>query len=105
MNNPHTEKVLRGAALLDREHPGWRDKIDLALLDLSDRCSCILGQIFAFYEEGISALWGIDTCQFRSDEWIASPAYQTVVAHGFSIDLPYQYHKWRALQEAWTAEL
>ena len=31
--------------MLDREHPGWANKINTRALDLGDGCFCILGQL------------------------------------------------------------
>lgn len=51
-----TSKVNAGIALLDREQPGWRTKIDLDKLDLASCSVCVLGQIFGDYDEGIEQL-------------------------------------------------
>jgi hypothetical protein len=40
-----TERVERGAALLDTKRPGWWQEIDLATLDIASRCGCIIGQL------------------------------------------------------------
>ncbi len=94
--NPYTEAVSRGAALLDKERPGWRDEIDISMLDLSDACYCILGQVFEHYDNGLSALLAFDE---------ESEDLSTVIAHGFTIALPFSARQWQALQEAWIAEL
>jgi hypothetical protein len=39
------ERVARGAALLDKQDPGWWQRIDLSTLDLKDVCNCVLGQL------------------------------------------------------------
>lgn len=44
--------VSRGAALLDRTHPGWAGQVDLAFLDLADCVACVLGQLFGAYADG-----------------------------------------------------
>ena len=43
--NGVTERVERGAALLDEKRPDWWQEIDLGELDLRSRCDCVLGQI------------------------------------------------------------
>lgn len=40
-------RVTNGAEYLDSVWPDWWRQIDLGLLDLSDGCRCILGQIVA----------------------------------------------------------
>ena len=40
-----TERVERGAELLDEKRPGWLDVIDLDSLDIASRCGCIIGQL------------------------------------------------------------
>jgi hypothetical protein len=42
-----TERVQRGAALLDEKRPGWWQQIDLDDLNLRDGCTCIGGQLCA----------------------------------------------------------
>lgn len=37
--------VAAGAAWLDENEPGWEGRIDLAKLDLSNGCQCVLGQV------------------------------------------------------------
>jgi hypothetical protein len=38
-------RVARGAALLDRQIPGWERRIDLETLHLQSPCLCVLGQL------------------------------------------------------------
>jgi hypothetical protein len=40
-----TERVERGAALLDEKRPGWWRDIDLDMLDVRSRCGCVIGQL------------------------------------------------------------
>lgn len=40
-----TERVERGAALLDGKRPDWWREIDLDRLDIGSRCGCIIGQL------------------------------------------------------------
>lgn len=46
------QAVLKGAELLDRENPGWADKIDLEYLKLDSCLQCVLGQLYGDYREG-----------------------------------------------------
>ena len=41
-----TERVQRGALLLDEKIPGWYAKINLDRLDLENTENCVLGQVF-----------------------------------------------------------
>ena len=58
------KNVERGAELLDRELPGWDERIDLDRLDLGSTCNCIVGQLnpaqahlkHRRYDKGIAAL-------------------------------------------------
>jgi hypothetical protein len=114
----YTERVKRGAALLDKVRPGWRNTIDLSTLDLSSGCLCILGQVFKHYDCGLYAVWNIDMDKYDSlEEWTASDGFKTAIAHGFTIDYTRGFalapsykdydegDEWDALQEAWVAEL
>lgn len=61
-------KVARGIALLDDRMPGWRQRIDLDLLDMSSCDFCILGQLFGDYDDGFVAL-GLDRgCPYGFDD-------------------------------------
>jgi hypothetical protein len=40
------DRVKRGAALLDRERPGWEGKMDISKFDIWEPNRCILGQVF-----------------------------------------------------------
>jgi hypothetical protein len=40
-------QVARGCELLDLIEPGWEKRVDPSILDLDDRTSCVLGQVYA----------------------------------------------------------
>lgn len=44
-------RVDKGAALLDRERPGWDQRIDLDRLNVRSECNCVFGQEFAQHPE------------------------------------------------------
>ncbi len=48
--------VAIGAALLDAKKPGWRDLVNLDLLDIGSCTQCILGQIFGSFAAGVMEL-------------------------------------------------
>lgn len=50
------DRVAKGATMLDRWSPGWRDKIDREILDINHPFKCILGQTYGVYSEGCLAL-------------------------------------------------
>ena len=54
------ERVTRGAVILDAKKPGWEREIDLASLELSDSCHCILGQLYGHYCDGVDILETVD---------------------------------------------
>ncbi len=47
------DAVARGMALLDEKVPGWRERIELRDLDMTDCQLCVLGQIFGDYMDGL----------------------------------------------------
>jgi hypothetical protein len=51
-----TQRVRRGATLLDRERPGWADEINTRTLDVRFTEVCPLGQLYGDYEDGLDAL-------------------------------------------------
>jgi len=65
------EQIALGAALLDVEKPGWRDKIDVETLDMSNTWCCVLGQTFADETPQFSApYWvAVDRLGIETDSW------------------------------------
>lgn len=53
----YTERVARGAALLDEQEPGWAARIDVSRLDLESDCQCVLGQLHGSYRAGASLVF------------------------------------------------
>jgi len=56
--------VEKGMALLDEKQPGWMHFINLASLDLGNSVSCVLGQIYGTYGEGLDHVFGSDSDVF-----------------------------------------
>jgi hypothetical protein len=84
-----------GAALLDKKIPNWVELIDLSSLEMSEPCSCIIGQIGEGkynLDKGIGfnalayQLTGVD-------------GFDQLVDHGFEADDWVDYDD---LEEAWT---
>lgn len=48
--------VGAGAALLDLEHKGWKDKIDCNTLRMDHESNCIIGQLYGDYFDGLHKL-------------------------------------------------
>ncbi len=53
------KRVQRGAELLDKECPDWRERIDLETLNISSVTKDILGQLFGCYNEVTEKNWKI----------------------------------------------
>jgi hypothetical protein len=67
-----TERVQRGAALLDEKVPGWDDEIDLTRLNINDGSRCIGGQLGrrrgkAHFYAGMMEALGLVTPSSRAD--------------------------------------
>jgi hypothetical protein len=76
--------VARGVELLDEAGPaGWREVIDLGLLNLSSGRLCVLGQLYGSYQDGLQELdverahdlgfvcghWSICYCDHLTELW------------------------------------
>lgn len=63
----YAENVKRGIEWLDANVKGWRAKIDIGWLNLSDDYDCVLGQIFGNYDDAIDCfgLDDLDDVDFR----------------------------------------
>jgi hypothetical protein len=42
----HDERAARGAAVMDRHDPRWRDRVDAATFDVQYTHLCVIGQYF-----------------------------------------------------------
>jgi hypothetical protein len=47
--NDLDSRVSRGVPFLDERYPGWRGRINREILDMSDVCNCIGGQLYRSY--------------------------------------------------------
>lgn len=73
------QRVAKGAALMDKEMPGWDRRIDLDVLDLQNSCDCILGQEFRPFDD--PNIFGYD---IGRDELFGDDDEATA-AHGFTL--------------------
>ncbi len=58
-------RIARGAAYLDERAPGWRQRINLGRLNLSECTRCVLGQLAGGHE----AIWEYILRSFGIDEF------------------------------------
>jgi len=54
-----TARAKAGATLLDLIRPGWANEIDVGQLKLESGRSCVLGQLFGWYSDGVEKLFAI----------------------------------------------
>lgn len=104
------ERVAAGATWLDEHVPGWEHRIDLAKLNLSDTCLCVLGQVF---EERAAAAWDAGDIRYAPSSrghggyWFAADLewdgrYEEPLDYGFSLTSP-SAAAWHDLQGEWVA--
>jgi hypothetical protein len=93
-----TERVERGAALLDEKRPGWWREIDLGRLNLRSGCDCVIGQIGGTltYSDTVCSL-GAD----RTAEEVRFGFEAAEVIKGDDWDWNVQDAEYDALTEAW----
>ncbi len=48
----YTVQVANGMKLLDRVLPGWTNKVDLDVLDVSRGDTCVIGQLYGKFSKG-----------------------------------------------------
>lgn len=90
-----TDRVRRGALLLDAEAPGWAGRINEEELDLGSCDDCILGQVYGEFDTGMTAILGTDpkSCE----RWNLAEDY------GFTIGC--LRGTWDDLAAAWLIEI
>jgi hypothetical protein len=64
------DRIATGVLFLDSTQPGWRDKIDILKLDLSEPRSCVLGQLFD--GQGISYGGSYTAGTWELRDWVES---------------------------------
>lgn len=52
------QRVARGVKLLDKQVPGWDQRIRLHHLDMASGYKCVLGQLYGDYPRALDALFG-----------------------------------------------
>ena len=83
------QRVAAGAALLDRERPGWWEEVDTERLDMASECDCVLGQVWGEYIDGVNAL------HVRGDGgWVV-----------WSTDHGFERADWTDLDRLWLAAI
>lgn len=92
MNEEMRACVERGMALLDKKLPGWHGTICKEDLDMSESTSCILGQLYETFEQGVMEVFGF--------HWLDDLGFDTIVAHGFVTGIDYV-----ELEDIWKALL
>ncbi|MEO6536513.1 MAG: hypothetical protein ABIO00_02385, partial [Candidatus Paceibacterota bacterium] len=73
------KRVAAGAALLDREMPGWPNIVSCSTLDIENFDTCILGQLYGNYVRGCSQL-NLEIVESRAE-------------HGFTFDQQRAYNR------------
>lgn len=58
MTHKYPKSIAAAARLLDQVKPSWANKIDLNKLSMECDDTCILGQLYSTYVDGISELFG-----------------------------------------------
>lgn len=97
---PIAKRVERGAALLDRERPGWEEDVDLGRLQMTSTCDCILGQIFGTYTSGFKEL-----VRNLPSQFLFSSRDHGFTADGAPTAPPALLGEWIDLGNAWAAEI
>ncbi|MFF3443608.1 hypothetical protein [Streptosporangium sp. NPDC002721] len=99
-----SDRVARGAALLDLRAPGWAARVDPDTLDLEDCWHCVIGQLYrpeqtVFkepFEIGAIDLFGLDAYGFDDNAPI-------LVEHGFSAPRRDSMAEFAALTSEWRS--
>ena len=76
----YTEEIERGAALLDKNCPGWEQRVDLEKLSIRSAYDDILGQCYGHYVRGLHTLgFALADAPSRPRSGLNHPA-----SHGFT---------------------
>lgn len=89
--------ALRGMALLDAKRPGWDEQIEPEKLDMSESTSCVLGQLYETFEQGVMEVFGF--------HWLDDLGFDTIVAHGFVTNIDVTSIDSVELEQVWKTLL
>lgn len=98
------ERIDAGVAWLDDNVPDWLDRIDLARLDLSSECACVLGQTFAHVAEPCGRT-GFDAVTSKRFTAVPTLAATVAGAYGFDGIAVDGRVDWGALTDAWRERI
>lgn len=65
MTDDKAERIQKGIAFLDKNNPGWENKIDTGLLQLSDCTRCVLGQTLGDFWQALDVICEVPTRNSR----------------------------------------
>lgn len=77
MASKYDPAIDKGIALLDAKVPEWCTKMQLDHLKMGDGASCVLGQVFGDYDDGLIGLGLLDP---------AASGYPDDTVYGFDLD-------------------
>jgi hypothetical protein len=86
----YAARVAAGAAFLDKQMPGWAERIDLGQLDLFDECGCVLGQLGGNYHR-MRDYFGLDM--------------KAAALLGFTLSVTAPHENWAILDDLWADEV
>jgi hypothetical protein len=90
-------RVKKGLAWLEETHgPGWEDKIDMEIFDISKSTQCVLGQVFREESQAAVGRGSMNGFYYGADLMQRDPAQL-----GFDIQDSEDDDDWDALQDAW----
>jgi hypothetical protein len=117
-------RIRDGAAWLDEHQEGWRDRVQVIDLQLSNACLCVLGQVFSD-QAHTASLSDSDGCgrygdSFVADEsgatyyqgfWYAMYERKDIIdseraeALAFDMDYDQEDYHWDDMTQAWRGFL
>lgn len=89
------ERVSRGASMLDRQMPGWAERINVGTLKIEGCTDCILGQVYGEFGKG--------AFQLLYDPTTPCDLYGLAIEYGFGADCqtPGPAMGYENLQDTW----
>lgn len=98
------QRVSNGVALLDEHQPGWRDLVNVEILDIESLGDCILGQVYGGYIAGASAL-GISSADVADATTVQSTYGFDISQEEYAKDFVTQQLIFAELEEEWTKRI
>ena len=98
-----SDRVKKGAKLLDEKAPGWYEKVNLSKLEMNSYHGCVVGQLGK--AEFPSFIAGVAYNEYCRAVLNTDPDNENAAEYGFTIKYGEDFSYWAKLEKLWRTEI